>query len=81
MAFERWHGVASLRRDSTVEENLARFREMSNGTAEGMGWCIRAKISLDDPNKAMRDPVVYRTNTTTHHRTGYVYPQNVRTFH
>lgn len=72
MAHERWHGIPSARRNATVEENLRRFEEMAKGTTEGLGWCIRAKISLDDPNKAMRDPVVYRVNLTTHHRTGYV---------
>ncbi|EIM86286.1 glutamyl-tRNA synthetase [Stereum hirsutum FP-91666 SS1] len=77
MAYERWHGIPSLRRDASVEENLSRFAEMRAGTAEGQRWCIRAKISVDDPNKAMRDPVVYRTNTTPHHRAGdkwKVYP-------
>ncbi|KAG5643440.1 hypothetical protein DXG03_000913 [Asterophora parasitica] len=63
MAHERWHGIASQRRDSTVEENLARFEKMRSGTSEGLRWCIRAKISLDNP------PVVYRTNAIPHHRT------------
>lgn len=78
MAYERMHGIPSKRRDASVEENLARFEEMKKGTEEGQRWCIRAKISVDDPNKAMRDPVIYRCNVDTpHHRTGTtwkVYP-------
>ena len=70
MREERMHGIASKRRDSTVEENLAHFEEMKNGTDDGLKWCIRAKLSVDDKNKAMRDPVIYRCNLTPHHRTG-----------
>ena len=70
MRDERMNGIASERRDSTVEENLARFEEMKHGTGEGTRWCIRAKISVDNPNKAMRDPVVYRCSPEEHHRTG-----------
>ena len=70
MRDERMNGIASKRRDATVEENLARFEQMKAGTEEGIKWCIRAKMSVDNPNKAMRDPVVYRCNPTKHHRTG-----------
>lgn len=72
MRQERMDGIASVRRDTTVEENLARFSEMKTGSTEGQRWCIRAKISVDNPNKALRDPVVYRCNILPHHRTGYV---------
>ncbi|KAL8814480.1 MAG: hypothetical protein Q9223_006298 [Gallowayella weberi] len=77
MQHERMHGIASKRRDASVEENLARFEEMKKGSEEGVRWCIRAKMSVDNPNKAMRDPVVYRCNPQPHHRTGEkwkVYP-------
>lgn len=70
MREERMNGVASKRRDDSVEENLAHFEDMKKGTDEGMKWCIRAKMSVDNPNKAMRDPVIYRCNPTPHHRTG-----------
>ncbi|KAF2496671.1 glutamyl-tRNA synthetase [Lophium mytilinum] len=70
MRDERMNGIASERRDATVEDNLARFEEMKKGTAEGIRWCIRAKISVDNPNKAMRDPVIYRCSPEVHHRTG-----------
>lgn len=77
MRNERMNGIASGRRDASPEENLARFEEMAKGTPEGAKWCIRAKMSVDDPNKALRDPVIYRCNPQAHHRTGSkwkVYP-------
>lgn len=70
MRAERMDGIASERRDASVEDNLARFEEMKKGTAEGQKWCIRAKMSVDAPNKALRDPVIYRCSTESHHRTG-----------
>lgn len=70
MKQERWDGNPSERRDSTVDENLGHFEEMKKGTEEGLRWCVRAKISVDNPNKAMRDPVIYRCNPEKHHRTG-----------
>jgi glutamyl-tRNA synthetase len=72
MRAERMDGIASGRRDASIEENLARFAEMKKGTEEGQRWCIRAKISVDEPNKALRDPVIYRCNILPHHRTGFV---------
>ena len=74
MRDERKHGIASKHRDDSVEDNLKHFEEMKNGTEEGLRWCIRAKMSVDNPNKALRDPVIYRCNVLPHHRTGYVKP-------
>ncbi|KAI0376707.1 glutamyl-tRNA synthetase, partial [Hypomontagnella monticulosa] len=71
MRDERGKGIESKRRGRTVEENLAIFEGMKNGTEEGLKNCIRAKISVDNPNKALRDPVIYRCNPDDpHHRTG-----------
>ena len=70
MRDQRMNGVASKCRDNSVEENLAHFEEMKKGSEEGVTWCIRAKMSVDNPNKAMRDPVIYRCNPLPHHRTG-----------
>ncbi|KAJ6070819.1 hypothetical protein N7467_012138 [Penicillium canescens] len=70
MAAQRFDGLPSARRDLSVEESLSRLEEMKNSTPEGVRWCIRAKISFDCPNKAMRDPVIYRCNPAPHHRTG-----------
>ena len=70
MREERMDGIASKRRDTSIGENLSRLEEMRQGSEEGVKWCIRAKMSVDNPNKAMRDPVIYRCNPTKHHRTG-----------
>lgn len=71
MRKERWDGIASKHREMSVEETLRIFGEMKAGTDEGKKFCIRAKLSVDNPNKAMRDPVIYRCNTEdAHHRTG-----------
>ncbi|KAH6658267.1 tRNA synthetases class I, catalytic domain-containing protein [Truncatella angustata] len=71
MREERGNGTPSKRRERTVEENLKIFDEMKSATEEGLKNCIRAKISFDNPNKAMRDPVIYRCNANdSHHRTG-----------
>lgn len=66
----RMDGIPSRRRDLSIEETLAKFAEMTSGSEEGQKWCLRAKMSVDDPNKALRDPVIYRCNTGVHHRTG-----------
>ncbi|THH29089.1 hypothetical protein EUX98_g5103 [Antrodiella citrinella] len=70
MREERWNGIASKHREDSVEDNLKHFEEMKTGSEEGVRWCIRAKMSVDNPNKAMRDPVIYRCNLIAHHRTG-----------
>lgn len=70
MREERGEGIASARRNRTVEENLKYFDEMKNATETGLKSTLRAKISVDDNNKTLRDPVIYRTNLTPHHRTG-----------
>lgn len=72
MRDERMHGKPSAHRNDSVDDSLKHFAEMTAGTPEGLRWCLRAKISFDDPNKALRDPVIYRCNVTPHHRTGYV---------
>ncbi|KAI0748413.1 glutamate-tRNA ligase [Daedaleopsis nitida] len=77
MRKERMDGIASKHRDDSVGDNLKHFEEMTKGTEEGIRWCIRAKMSVDNPNKALRDPVIYRCNLLPHHRTGSkwkVYP-------
>lgn len=72
MRDQRMKGVASKHRERPIEETLQIFNEeMKNATASGAKHCIRAKISVDDNNKTLRDPVIYRVNVeTAHHRTG-----------
>ncbi|GAM90218.1 hypothetical protein ANO11243_082600 [Dothideomycetidae sp. 11243] len=77
MKSERKIGIASQCRDKDVDFSLAKFEAMRAGTDEGQQWCIRARISVDNPNKCLRDPVIYRCNAQPHHRTGTlwkVYP-------
>ena len=73
MRHERMNGIASPRRDRSIEENLRIFAEMAKASEEGVKNCLRAKMSVDNPNKAMRDPVIYRCNPAIHHRTGDKY--------
>ncbi|KAI3633689.1 hypothetical protein MIR68_008636 [Amoeboaphelidium protococcarum] len=72
MRNNRMHGIASKNRDMSVEESLRIFtEEMVKGTDTGVAYCLRAKMSVDAKNKALRDPVIYRCNTEdAHHRTG-----------
>lgn len=66
-------GIESKRRDRPVEETLAVWREMVEGTPEGKKNCLRFKINMKDTNTALRDPVAYRCNDTPHWRTGTKY--------
>ena len=70
MRDERMKGIASKCRDQSVDENLRRFEEMKKATEFGLTCCLRAKMSVDAKNKAMRDPVIYRCNVLPHNRTG-----------
>ncbi|KAK9829157.1 hypothetical protein WJX72_004236 [[Myrmecia] bisecta] len=73
MREERMHGVESKRRSRSVEENLAIWQQMQAGTEEGLTNCMRFKMDMSAPNKALRDPVAYRCNLTPHLRTGTKY--------
>ena len=80
---ERRNRLPSKRRDRSLEESLAIFKEMKNGTDLGKKHCLRARITFDSPNGAMRDPVMYRfpnfaakedgqpAEPAPHHRTGW----------
>lgn len=77
MRAERMDGIDGKNRNMSIEDTLAKFAIMTEGTEEGLRWCLRAKIGMQIPNKAMRDPVIYRCNPLPHHRTGStwkVYP-------
>lgn len=56
MRAERMDGINSKNRDMSVEEVLARFEEMKQATERGLKSCLRAKINMQENNKAMRDP-------------------------
>lgn len=78
MREERGKGIASSRRDLALAEVHAIFDAMVAGEDTAQAWCLRAKMSIDSPNKALRDPVMYRCQRDVpHHRTGsafLVYP-------
>ncbi len=57
-------------RDRPVEESLDLFKRMKAGEFEDGKMTLRAKIDLASGNFNMRDPVIYRINRITHHRTG-----------
>ncbi len=57
-------------RDRPAEESLELFRRMKAGEFEDGKMTLRAKIDLTSGNFNMRDPVLYRINRITHHRTG-----------
>lgn len=74
MRDERFHGIESACRNQSPEENLRLWEEMKAGSELGLTYCIRAKIDMSAPNKALRDPVMYRCNVAVpHHRTGTKY--------
>lgn len=73
MREERMHGVESQRRNRSVEETMAIWEQMKAGTEEGFKNCLRVKMDMSNPNKALRDPVCYRCNATPHQRHGEKY--------
>ncbi|KAM0682988.1 glutamate--tRNA ligase [Mitosporidium daphniae] len=70
----RFSGIASARRETSADESKAIFERMIRGDDDAQVFCIRAKMSVDSPNKALRDPVIYRCCVEMpHHRTGSKY--------
>ena len=63
-------GKNSAWRDRSVEENLARFREMRDGKHADGSMILRAKIDMASPNINLRDPAIYRIKHAHHHNTG-----------
>ena len=70
-------GTASPYRDRPVEENLRLFHHMNTPEAVEGAMVLRAKLDMANPNMHFRDPIIYRTIQTPHHRTGtqwHAYP-------
>jgi glutamyl-tRNA synthetase len=71
MKDQRDNGIESPNRTKTPEENMAIFKQMLEGSVEG--WCMRAKMNMQDKAKCLRDPVMYRCKNEPHHRHGTKY--------
>lgn len=70
-------GTASPYRNRPIEDNLRLFRLMNTPEAVEGAMVLRAKIDMANPNMHFRDPIIYRTLHTPHHRTGtqwHAYP-------
>src|SRR3990167_5720770 len=63
-------GTNSPWRDRSVEENLARLREMRDGQHADGSMVLRARIDMASPNINLRDPALYRIKRAHHHNTG-----------
>ncbi|HON15810.1 MAG TPA: glutamine--tRNA ligase/YqeY domain fusion protein [Spirochaetota bacterium] len=63
-------GKESPYRNRSVEENLDLFARMRNGEFKDGEKTLRAKIDMSSGYIVLRDPVIYRIQRTTHHRTG-----------
>ncbi len=60
-------------RGLTVDENLARWEMMLDGTYPEKAAAVRIKTGMDDPDPAMRDHVIMRISETDHPRVGSKY--------
>lgn len=70
-------GTNSPYRDSSVEDNLQHFSDMTAGKYQEGECSLRAKIDMSSPFMVLRDPVIYRIRHVHHHQTGdtwCVYP-------
>jgi glutaminyl-tRNA synthetase len=63
-------GENSPYRDRTIEENLDLFEKMRKGEFKEGECVLRAKIDMTSPNINLRDPIMYRIQHASHHRTG-----------
>ena len=63
-------GKDSPYRTRSVEENLDLFERMGAGEFEDGARVLRAMIDMSSGNMNLRDPVMYRIQHASHHRTG-----------
>lgn len=73
MREERAAKIESAARANSVEKNLELFEEMIKGTEHGQKCCLRAKMDMSSPVGCLRDPTMFRCNTTPHPRHGTKY--------
>ncbi len=63
-------GKESPYRNRPIEENLNLFERMRKGEYQDGERVLRAKIDMNSGNINLRDPVFYRIQHSSHHRTG-----------
>jgi len=63
-------GKESPYRNRSVEENLGLFKKMRDGEFKDGEKTLRGKIDMTSGTIVLRDPVLYRIQRATHHRTG-----------
>lgn len=63
-------GKNSPYRTRTIDENIAEFEKMRDGTHPEGSCTLRAKIDMSHPNMNLRDPILYRIMHKPHHQTG-----------
>ena len=63
-------GKNSPHRNRSAEESKLLFEGMCSGKYKPGDHVLRAKIDMASPNMLMRDPVIYRSMSSSHHRTG-----------
>ena len=67
IAGKRMKGVPSDQRERPAEEQKAAYESLK----EGEFGCVRLKLDMSNPNKCLRDPVIYRKiECDGHFRTG-----------
>ena len=60
-------------RTLTIEQNLARWEKMLDGSYPERAAAVRLKTGMDDPDPAMRDHVILRISESEHPRIGTKY--------
>jgi glutaminyl-tRNA synthetase len=63
-------GKDSPYKSRSIEENLDLFNRMRLGEFSEGSKILRANIDMTSPNMILRDPVLYRIISKSHHRTG-----------
>lgn len=71
MRNERQNRQNSKNRDIPAEQSLELFHKLLKG--EVNDYCLRAKIDMNSENGTLRDPVIFRSSTLPHARTGDKY--------